>query len=204
VKTFVCPSDSVDSITPTAPGTGTPYTTSGVLAFRWLAPTPGNPNSGTATTVYFATGAEACGRTNYTSLAGGLGRLPGNAWDPWAGPMYTQSKVPVIGMSDGSSNTIMFGEFFGGTSPGARNYVQPWINAGSLPLAWGVAPLNPVAPDVARSHHLMLSSNHSGIVNVAYGDSSIRSLRTSAVTRTLRSAGGMGDGEVYDTSALGN
>ena len=105
VKTFVCPSDSVDSITPTAPGTGTPYTTSGVLAFRWLSPTPGNPNSADRDHRLLRHGwrRPAGGRTTPPWRAGSAAVPAERIGIRAAGPMYTQSKVPVIGMSDGSS-----------------------------------------------------------------------------------------------------
>ena len=78
---------------PPAPGRPTPpagYSPSG-----GSRRTPGNPNSGDrGTTVYFATGGRRpAGETNYTSLAGGLGRRPGGTHGDLVGRADVHTRV---------------------------------------------------------------------------------------------------------------
>jgi prepilin-type N-terminal cleavage/methylation domain-containing protein len=140
------------------------------------------------------------GPTNYLGVMGGLGK-PGNGWDTWAGIFYTQSKVSLsqLTAADGSSNTLMFGEHstqacvqLTGESP-TRAF--SWMGVGVLPTAGGLQP--------ASSCWGTFSSSHAGVVNFAYGDGSVRGVSKNVPTRTLRSAAGWADGEVYDSSLLG-
>jgi len=138
------------------------------------------------------------GITNYVAVLGGMGRIA-NAWDPWAGIMTTQSAVSLgqVTAMDGTANTLMFGEY--STGAGRResgegssatnpSRAHAWIGNGGLPTAYGFQ----------TAHWGTFSSSHAGgNINFAYGDGSVRSLKKSSVTRTVRSAAGYGDGEVY-------
>jgi prepilin-type N-terminal cleavage/methylation domain-containing protein len=136
------------------------------------------------------------GVTNYLGCMGGMGKV-GNGWDPWEGIYHTQSSLPMaqLAAADGSSNTLAFGE--NSTTAGylAKNGSNgfAWIGAGSLPTAYGLS--NP--------GWWNFSSSHIGVINFAMGDGAVRSINKSAPTRTLRSAAGWKDGEVYDPSAIG-
>jgi prepilin-type N-terminal cleavage/methylation domain-containing protein len=181
IKSFLCPSDDQQS----SAGTMVAYVPYGV-----------GTGSGTMTAYFFsnANGGDVLGKTNYISLSGGITNT-GNGWGPWAGAFTSGSKTKIEGISDGSSNTLVFSEFLGGLNPGAREYSASWMGAGSFPAAWG---LNP-----SPTLWYQLGSKHSGVLNMAYGDGSIRAVRTSAVTRTLRSAVGIADGEVYVADNIG-
>jgi len=136
------------------------------------------------------------GVTNYMSCMGGMGRV-NNAWDTWAGLMTTQSNVSMgqATASDGLANTLMFGEY--STTAAYQDqkaadpttYAHAWMGTGGLPTAYGFNPAG----------WWTNSSSHSGgIINFAWGDGSVRGLKKSAVTRTVRSAAGYADGEVYN------
>ena len=137
------------------------------------------------------------GITNYVPVLGGMGRI-NNAWDPWAGIMTTQSAVSLgqVSALDGTANTLMFGEYsttagriFGGEGTSATNPTRAhaWMGNGGLPTAYGFQ----------TPGWFTFSSMHPGGIDFAYGDGSVKRVKKSAVTRTVRSAAGMGDGEVY-------
>jgi prepilin-type N-terminal cleavage/methylation domain-containing protein len=182
IKTFLCPSDTPDS---------------SANVFFTFIPYGVGTGSGTVTAYSFTpvSFGLSLGRTNYTGISGGITRT-GNAWDPWAGAFTSGSKTAIETIGDGSSNTIIFSEFLGGASSGTRDFSAAWIGVGTFPQAYGLQG-SPTA-------WWQLGSKHTGVVNMCYGDGSIRSVRTSATTRTLRSAVGANDGEVYDPSAIGN
>jgi prepilin-type N-terminal cleavage/methylation domain-containing protein len=136
------------------------------------------------------------GVTNYLGVMGGMGKV-GNGWDPWAGMYYTQSTLTMAQLTgaDGASNTLAFGEnsTLAGQVAGNGSFGFAWIGAGSLPTAYGFS--NP--------SWATFSSGHTGVINFAMGDGSVRGISKSAPTRTVRSAAGWQDGETYDPSVIG-
>jgi hypothetical protein len=184
IKMFECPSDSASIaqtifvLTDTQPvGTGAAY----MEAWSFGSNPPYN-----------------FGVTNYLGVMGGMGRLPGNGWDRWAGIYYTQSSLSMAQLTgqDGASNTLMFGEnsTTAGQMAGNGSFGFAWMGAGCMPEAYGLS----------SPGWWTFSSNHTGIINFAYGDGSVRAVSKTASTRTLRSAAGYADGEVYDPSAIGS
>jgi hypothetical protein len=152
------------------------------------------------TGLYFPNGGggEVLGHTNYTGVQGGMGRI-GNAWDTWAGVYTSQSTTSLTQLTsaDGSANTLMFGESLGGSRrPGSgTNSAMSWFGANGLPTAWGL----PDPPD-----WYTFGSQHTGVVQFAMGDGSVRGFRKGGNTRTLRSAAGMQDGEAYNLDDISN
>jgi len=183
VKTFLCPSDSPDN-----PATGT---------FIGLT-----ISGSTLTGTYNAVGGNAtdAGRANYVGCAGQFGPLY-----PYAGVYSSDSKTRFGDITDGTSNTFMFGETLGGAETGTRDFSLAWMGAGSLPVYFGL-------PSPAAWYQF--GSKHTGVVLFAYGDGSIRNIRkgipdpnvagvTPAWTQLQRVAG-MNDGEIPDFTLLGN
>ncbi len=109
ISTFLCPAD---------PGTSAPIVCdeSDMIAgppqlgwgvdWDWVINIPGY-------------GAEM-GRTNYTGVGGGIGLVPPGApqsmaaFAPYTGILYTNSQTKVTDITDGTSNTLFFGETLGG------------------------------------------------------------------------------------------
>lgn len=188
IPNFLCPSDSMGDETPTS-GVGVvlqpfPSGTGGSLRIYYY----GND----ATTL-------ALGRTNYFGVAGGIGKIGGlgtepNGWDRWHGVFINRHvKVTMASVSDGTSNTLMFGESHMNTRTGAaRPYVFAWIAPNAMPVAWGI---NPTA-----WNWYTFSSRHSGIVNFSLADGSVRSINTNFDTRMLRTYAGIADGEVLNAN----
>ncbi|HEX4613829.1 MAG TPA: DUF1559 domain-containing protein [Urbifossiella sp.] len=200
VKTLLCPSDS---------GNSQPYTgNSGTWArgnyaanLGPLAPAgPGNANGGFD---------GMSGSSNF-SLQG-------------QGPMWMVSRSPytrcqaIQNIQDGSSNTIMIGEIRAGLVAGDARGVWALGQVGSSAIAayatgddQTINATNSGADDVqgcqdspsqgmgccsgCNSSQQTLRSRHTGGVNAAFGDGSVRFLRDSTAAQTLYQLGSGNDG----------
>jgi len=180
VKTYLCPSDGDQESQSTGVFVG--LTISG----------------STLTGTYNANGGNAsnAGRSNYIGCAGQFGAL-----FTYPGIYYSGSKTKFTDITDGTSNTIAFGECLGGAETGQRDFALTWMGAGSLPPYWGL-------PTPAQWY--TYGSKHTGIVQFGWADGSVRSVRKglgttagSADWYVLQRAGGRNDGEVLDLSQLG-
>jgi prepilin-type N-terminal cleavage/methylation domain-containing protein/prepilin-type processing-associated H-X9-DG protein len=185
IKTFLCPSDGAqDSVS------------GGTFVVHW--PYSCGSGCGTMTAYYFPVSsvpAATLGKSNYVGVSGGVGNL-GNAWDPWRGTFTSQSRNKIETVTDGSSNTLFFGETLGGSDGPTRDFAIAWMGAGQFPAAWGI-PAN-------GAQWYQFSSRHTGLVNFAYGDGAVRAIRKGCDTRILRSAVGAFDGENYNQDNIGN
>jgi prepilin-type N-terminal cleavage/methylation domain-containing protein/prepilin-type processing-associated H-X9-DG protein len=184
VKTFECPSDatlnqptyavvvSVGQGNRDTPLPGQPFVPGAGALLGTLA------NSGDVTSYGLP------GMTNYLANAGTRGRwnLGGfftSAADAYyaahAGPFVEEERVPLIGITDGTSNTIAFfevtGEFRGSRYPGQplgeRLWSFSWFAAGSMVLGFQMP-----NPSLFGG-----SSFHGPTYNVAMCDGSVRGLR---------------------------
>jgi prepilin-type N-terminal cleavage/methylation domain-containing protein/prepilin-type processing-associated H-X9-DG protein len=169
------------------------------------------------------------GITNYVGV-GGLDGLVGSnisfaggdSVDGWRGVFVPSMILPLgapvaasslqkaglisnVTISDGTSNTLMFGESLGDGLTAGPNGPVPikiawaWIGTGWYPTFQGL-------PTPASRGFGAFSSNHTGVVNFAFCDGSVRALRaptSGASTTAFISASTISHGEVIDWSALG-
>ncbi|MGL6076351.1 MAG: DUF1559 domain-containing protein [Fimbriiglobus sp.] len=184
VKNLLCPSDNAES----APWDAAFYTYStSATNFSITVSTWG----GTAGTF---------GRTNYL----GVGGRSGLTTDGFKGVFGNRSSQRIATIQDGSSNTLMFGEYSTKASIAAGwQPISPnWIEAGFFPAAWGIAA--PGNPDTAW---WMFNSRHTGIVQFAMCDGAVRTIRTPGTSGTTYDnfiyATGANDGRVIDFGSLG-
>ncbi|MDY3557545.1 DUF1559 domain-containing protein [Gemmata sp. JC673] len=183
IKTFICPSDSTaDKAT---------------LAVAYLWPTSTSACC-VATAFNDAATVSALGKTNYLGSAGYLNSPTDNT----RGYFTNRSKNKIEGASDGSSNTIMFGEV-------TSNPAQAWGGAPSPQLAWTWMSSPPIASgwgavlSVPQTDYFYrFSSMHSGVVMYAFGDGSIRSLRKPTTFSPFVWTTGMSEGQIVDLSNL--
>jgi prepilin-type processing-associated H-X9-DG protein len=185
IKTFLCPSDNVDNSVGSV----------GTLAYLVTA---GN----TLTIGYFG-GDVAVGRTNYAANGGALGNTTDPFYGQFKGPFYADSRESVANITDGSSNTAFFGEVLGGPEAGApRDFAFTWAGTGSMASAWDL---------LSPSQWYTYGARHSGVVQFAFGDGSVRSVKKNGNTTNWFSprwyafnymCGGY-DGGVVDWSQVG-
>jgi prepilin-type N-terminal cleavage/methylation domain-containing protein len=151
VKTFQCPADG----TINNPAYGT-------FAFM-------TENGYTLTGALFGTG-TGLGATDYIANAGALGNVSASGdsfYGQWCGPFYMGSAVSLVNITDGTSNTLAYGEALGGTNQGTRDFNLAGMGAGALPTAWDL--INPC-------QWYSYGSNHTGVTQFAFCDGSVHAL----------------------------
>jgi prepilin-type N-terminal cleavage/methylation domain-containing protein/prepilin-type processing-associated H-X9-DG protein len=118
------------------------------------------------------------GRTNYVGVAGAAGRGKNPFWSRYEGLLTNRSQNRLTDISDGTSNTLMFGEAMGGLGTGVQapdtpdgflHYSISWMGGGSVRTRWGMDPVNP--------RQESFSSAHPGVVQFCFADGSVRPLR---------------------------
>jgi prepilin-type N-terminal cleavage/methylation domain-containing protein/prepilin-type processing-associated H-X9-DG protein len=150
------------------------------------------------------------GRTNYTGVGGGCGLVPPGAppsladFALYTGILYTNSQTKFTDITDGTSNTLFFGETLGGIlNDGSRTRENTWMGVGWLRTSWGLAPLYGTN---GNDYYLaqFQSMHPTRAVNFAFADGSVRSISTSVDFNTFVYASGMADGMAYNMDLLCN
>jgi len=207
IKTYQCPSDNVqEADTSGVSGPGSPGGVWDMYAWTW-----GPDNNAfywlNADWVYdWPNFGHEMGRTNYVGCQGGIGNVGPQrdgqlGWARYVGIYYAGSHTKLATITDGTSNTIAFGETLGGTGIGDRDTVASWMGSGCLPTAFGLAPK--YGPNNNDVDWWMFSSRHPGLVNFAFADGSVRSIAATVDFRTFVFASGMRDTRLYDPENLG-
>ncbi|HEV8062028.1 MAG TPA: DUF1559 domain-containing protein [Gemmataceae bacterium] len=216
VKTYECPSDNPYNIN-TATPTAAPNNFGGVYSQVLCG------NFGISLGYYYASDFIAAGGlpglSNYVPCAGTIGHYPSPAnsvqsyYAAHEGLYVDQTPITMTGITDGSSNTIAYGEYVGAFdngNTGTRIRVMSWMGAGGFPTYWSIA--NPI-------YRFSFNSMHTGIVNFAYADGSVHALtgntpqpqsgndivnRTIPAWDTLQNLAGRADGVVITPGVIGN
>jgi prepilin-type N-terminal cleavage/methylation domain-containing protein/prepilin-type processing-associated H-X9-DG protein len=209
VKSFLCPSDNMGS------GPGTNLFTQGIAQGiidgmgYYIGPPTDHiyvdyvldvPNYG-----------HELGRTNYVGVGGAYGKIdPADtvnaSWAPFTGIYYENSKTRIADITDGTSNTIAFGEHLGGVhKDGQRQFEISWMGAGWWYTKFGLAPVYPDEYGNGSSDYQwrMFQSKHTGIVNFAFADGSVHSISASSDFNTFIYLTGMADGQVVNVTQAG-
>jgi hypothetical protein len=136
------------------------------------------------------------GKSNYTGVGGRLSTAP----DPFKGVYTPRSKTRLVTITDGTSNTFMFGEYNTKTIGGTR-YALNWFEATYLPTAWGLT-----APKVQDDIWYTFNSRHPGVVLFSLNDGSVRGVRHVGFTGTpyddYIGTSGMSDGKVTNPDSF--
>jgi prepilin-type processing-associated H-X9-DG protein len=218
VKTFECPSDNPYSLGGS--------TTDGVYAQVNFTATGISLAYYTASDLLGVGGLP--GLTNYVPIAGTVGIYTGAVTVGGTSEYYAnhsgafahaasrpERQVKLASMPDGTSNTMLFAEYIGafsGATGGARTRVMSWMGAAGFPTYWSAVNMSDTA-----NFRFSLASMHTGVINVAFGDGSVRTMRkgntvpTSAAEITTRANAawdalqifsGMQDGDVTRSGVI--
>jgi prepilin-type processing-associated H-X9-DG protein len=131
--------------------------------------------------IYYWPGYNALGKTSYLGVAGAIG-ANGDTASPFDGPggnlalyegiFVNRFTTRVEAISDGSSNTLMFGEHLGG-NPSSLNVKHTWAGSGAFGTKWGLRP----PPGAGGPGYQFFSSRHTGIVQFCFGDGHVQGVR---------------------------
>jgi prepilin-type N-terminal cleavage/methylation domain-containing protein/prepilin-type processing-associated H-X9-DG protein len=208
IKTYMCPSDNVQGASPTL----------GIIDGAGIY-VPANNHVYVDYVLDVPSFGHEMGRTNYLACGGGYGKVdpgdtPNLTWAPFTGIYYSSSRTKYGDITDGTSNTIAFGEYVGthnGTYPSipanSREFVITWMGAGWISSRFGLAPVwdSTAAAGTPGTDYTwrMFSSNHTGVVNCAFADGSVHGISKTADFNSWIYATGMQDGRVLNLSNLG-
>ncbi len=183
IPVFRCPSDSLSDAQPTI---GT------FITFYQSADT---------FTGGYASGNPGFGISNYVACSGYIGDSSGSATGKqYQGVFTNRSKQKFVQISDGTSNTILFGEALGGASYTNRAYNFTWMGGICMPTAWGM--------DNPGDWYKYNSEHSGGAVAFALADGTVRSFNKGSVGTSgsgynaFLAASGFADGVVYDFAAI--
>ena len=168
IPTLLCPSDSPDGVTETIVAL-VPYSTSAtanptMFTWTWNPPQP------------------QIGKTNYLGNSGRLGVSLNGTVNALKGPFTNRSKTKFGEMSDGLTNTFLFGEVQGhfeaapapSTNLNARRlWGFSWMT-GPMPTHWIVRSFGGVDYNLQEKRWWNFSSPHVGIRQWAMGDGSVQ------------------------------
>jgi type II secretory pathway pseudopilin PulG len=165
IKTFLCPSDS-------------PQDCSRVIIRRQAT------NTGWTYTFFDATvsaanaaAVAAIGKTNYVGADGYVGNATDATSMKYIGLMTNRTQVNLSAVTDGTSNTVMFGESLGTNQVTPRLYAFSWMGVGACSSNWGIDEPSNASVNYQGGGRSMFGSYHTGVVQFAFGDGSIRPLR---------------------------
>ncbi|WP_095415581.1 DUF1559 domain-containing protein [Thermogutta terrifontis] len=174
-RVFLCPSDHATRI-------ARPIV---ILHFHYVSPYV------TLTAASFSdnTG-DVLARTNYLGSGGYMGVTGIASSDAFRGVFWNRSQESFSTITDGTSQTLLFGEAMGGTEDPERAY--SWFGCGVMASAWG---LGPTAANDTRWGWWQFSSRHPGVVQFAFADGSCRPLATTIDRDTFIYLSAVQDGQ---------
>jgi prepilin-type N-terminal cleavage/methylation domain-containing protein/prepilin-type processing-associated H-X9-DG protein len=159
-------------------------------------------------------GAEL-GRCNYLSVGGAFGKVSPidnsnnhwRSWGPYTGIYYDNSTTRIADITDGTSNTLAFGEWLGGfhttgpnefgDPPPCRDFEPSWMGGGWMVTKFGLKPI--YGPGLNDYFRVQFQSKHPGnVVNFAFADGSVRGINANVDFTTYIYISGMQDGQVVN------
>jgi len=222
IPTYLCPSD---------PNGNSGNLSSGTGALLHSYDGGNTPSKAYGVVILYFGGNTTLGRSNYAGVAGSafanattvaqtsIYNGIGVNYSLYEGIYTNRSKTRVTDITDGSSNTLMFGEGRGGGDyQGQRDFAWSWMGVGAVPTFAGMGTLytgttaNTGATSAARvTGYQHFNSAHEGIINFCFADGSVRSVRPASSGQRnpatidymiFQQLAGMRDGATLDTSAL--
>jgi prepilin-type N-terminal cleavage/methylation domain-containing protein len=215
IKTFRCPSDP--------DGDSRAQSTVAYVHTFDNTPAPGVGSIGVVISRWVSSDFNQ-GYTNYLGVMGACGPRgtpssasdgPGANLSLYGGIFGNRTKTAITSITDGTSNTMMFGEATGGFITGTETMKFQWLAGACLMTKFGIAQRTKMPAGQVGANYNFFKSGHTGLVQFAFGDGSVRSVRPGSTTQrnptsvgsdwyVLQAMSGMADGQVYDVSRLSN
>ena len=150
------------------------------------------------------------GLTNYSPIGGVLGSVTSSAlstdskqWEGYNGIFTNRSKTTFGQISDGSSNTLLFGEIAGqsGIGSSGQTHGYAWIGAINLSMIGWEFDRNGLSDSAVGNRYLdKYNSYHQGVVNFALGDGSVTTISQDTALTTMYHLSAMADGNIVSSS----
>jgi prepilin-type N-terminal cleavage/methylation domain-containing protein len=149
----------------------------------------------------------AWGPTHYAGVNGFMDKL-GPQWyarlknnrtiqiDQFTGIYHNRSKTATRSISDGTSKTLAFGEWFVSFKTGQMPFNVAWFGMGGYPVVDDGLTTGDEATEPG------FGSKHPGIVNFGFGDGSVYPISKSIDANVLVSMAGMRDGDPVDEKSF--
>src|SRR5262249_29998484 len=115
LKVFQCPSDNLDGGVSVGAVVGVYYPPDalGQIRLVWYPPPLANQ----------------VGLTNYLGVSGAFLDTPDPYWGQWVGLLNNRSRTSLAKVPDGTSNTLLFGEYLGHVIDNDRQFAMAWMGA---------------------------------------------------------------------------
>jgi prepilin-type N-terminal cleavage/methylation domain-containing protein len=136
-------------------------------------------------TIYSSTPPNfSLGPTNYLGVAGAMGDLEIPFYAADKGIFGSRTKFRFRDVTDGTSNTLMFGE-----ATGSAEFNFSWISCGIMPEAYGLS-------NTSVQNWYQFESFHTGMIQFALADGAVRAISKNINKDTFRRLTAMQDGQV--------
>ena len=153
-----------------------------------------------------------------TNYLGVMGRMPVDAStygatgtiaaavDNYKGVFRYNKNTKLSALTDGTSNTLLFGEVTGawtdGSKPTGRQFSFSWTSSG-LPIHWNAMNFagTPYVTSV-KAWNRFSSMHTGGVLQWTLSDGAVKVIPLNTDALTMLRLGGMADGEVADSSAI--
>jgi prepilin-type N-terminal cleavage/methylation domain-containing protein len=179
IKAYLCPSDSMQTDTPT-------------FGYNAIYHTWNNATSFIADYNFFFSNATigVGGCTNYAGCAGlGAGVHP--VWSRWEGVMVNRNLITLgqLTVQDGTSNTIFAGELLGDQVIPTRDYKTLWADSSCVITSYyGIGRANIGGSAPGGSTYFNFGARHAAGAQFVFNDASVRTIRYGNTTQTQTSA----------------
>ncbi|ADG68925.1 protein of unknown function DUF1559 [Planctopirus limnophila DSM 3776] len=140
--------------------------------------------------------ARNLGRTSYAGVAGWAGFIEAPTLDKYKGVFFRRSKTKLRDITDGTTNTLLFGEVRGDWRNEILYQSSAWMGTNSMPMCFGTVANNYYAGS-GQTLLYRFASAHPGMAMFALADGSVRPFSINMDQVILRqSLSGIGDADV--------
>ncbi len=172
ISLFLCPSANTIEGPQGTTATINIWNDSGTLTCELIAFPASTPN------------ADRLGRTNYLGVAGYFGNVPNSSQATlYDGVFGNRTVYSFSNITDGTSNTLLFGEHMGGRQNNQQQYVHAWIGTGLMVTSNGLS----------LQEWPAFSSMHPSVVQFAIADGAVRTVPRTINHDTYIYLSGRGD-----------